>query len=167
MKCRTALVLAGLMGMALSAQMPRTVDVVPVTARAVMRARTLPGEFLPYESVPIYARVSGFVDRVLVDRGSQVRRGQPLLIIDAPEMLKVSVLQGKRRAREIELAARAGRQRRQQRRRPGRRCVDEMCEQSRLIGCSRPIECDATRMHRNEALIDNSYALMTVEFQVR
>ena len=87
MKFRTSLVLVGLTGVAVSAQTPRTVDVVPVAARAVVRARTLPGEFLPYESVPLYARVSGFVDRVLVDRGSQVRRGQTLLVINAPEMI--------------------------------------------------------------------------------
>jgi membrane fusion protein, multidrug efflux system len=37
--------------------------------------------------VPLHARVSGFVDRVLVDRGSQVRRGDTLLVINAPEML--------------------------------------------------------------------------------
>ncbi len=87
MKFKTSLVLAGLMAAALSAQTPRTIDVVPVAARALMRARTLPGEFLPYESVPLYARVSGFVDRVLVDRGSQVRRGEALLVINAPEVL--------------------------------------------------------------------------------
>ena len=87
MNCRTSIVLTVLAVTALSAQAPRTVDVVPVAARALVRARTLPGEFLPYESVPLYARVSGFVDRVLVDRGSQVRRGQTLLVINAPEML--------------------------------------------------------------------------------
>jgi membrane fusion protein (multidrug efflux system) len=70
-----------------AAQAPRTVEVVPVASRAVVRARTLPGEVLPYESVALYARVSGFVDRVLVDRGSQVRRGQTLLVITAPELL--------------------------------------------------------------------------------
>jgi RND family efflux transporter MFP subunit len=84
---RTPVVLVGLAATALSAQAPRTVDVVPVAARAVVRARTLPGEVLPYESVLLYARVSGFVDRVLVDRGSEVRRGQTLLVINAPELL--------------------------------------------------------------------------------
>ena len=69
---RTSLsvVLAAVAVTALSAQAPRTVDVVAVATRAVVRARALPGEFLPYESAPLYARVSGFVDQVLVDRGS-------------------------------------------------------------------------------------------------
>lgn len=82
-----SLLLAWLAVTALSAQTPRTVDVVPVVARAVVRARTLPGEFLPYESVPLYARVSGFVERVLVDRGSEVRTGQTLLVVTAPELV--------------------------------------------------------------------------------
>jgi RND family efflux transporter MFP subunit len=82
-----ALGLACLAATALFAQAPRTVDVVPVATRAVVRARTLPGEFLPYESAPLYARVSGFVDRVLVDRGSEVRRGQTLLVVTAPELI--------------------------------------------------------------------------------
>jgi RND family efflux transporter MFP subunit len=86
-RIRTSVVFGWLAAIALSAQTPRPVDVVPVVARAVVRARMLPGEILPYESVPLHARVSGFVDRVLVDRGSQVRRGQTLLVINAPEML--------------------------------------------------------------------------------
>jgi membrane fusion protein, multidrug efflux system len=76
-----------LLAATLTAQTPRPVDVVAVASRAVVRDRTLPGELLPFESVPIHARVSGFVDRVLVDRGSQVRRGQTLLVVSAPEML--------------------------------------------------------------------------------
>jgi membrane fusion protein (multidrug efflux system) len=70
----------------LAAQERRSVDVVPVAARVLMHTRTLPGELLPYESVPIHAKVSGFVQRVPVDRGSEVKRGQILLTIDAPEM---------------------------------------------------------------------------------
>ena len=42
-----------------------------------------------------------------------------------------------------------------------------MSEQGRLIGCGRPIERDATRMRGDRALLDDVYALMTVEFQVR
>jgi membrane fusion protein (multidrug efflux system) len=87
MKHVKSLVLVCLTFTTLAAQTPRTVDVVPVVARAVVRARMLPGEILPFESVPLHARVSGFVDRVLVDRGSQVQRGQTLLVINAPEML--------------------------------------------------------------------------------
>ena len=46
----------------------------------------LPGEFQPFQSVSIHAKVRGYVDRVLVDRGSVVKQGQLLAELTAPEM---------------------------------------------------------------------------------
>src|SRR5260370_42160235 len=46
----------------------------------------LEGELAPYESVAIHARANGFVSKVLVDRGSQVKKGQLLLTLVAPEL---------------------------------------------------------------------------------
>src|SRR5205085_10370222 len=46
----------------------------------------LPGEFMPYERVPIHAKIPGFVDKVLVDRGSVVKAGQLLATLVAPEL---------------------------------------------------------------------------------
>ena len=57
-----------------------------VVARPSARAIDLPGEFLPFLSVSLRARVPGYVDRVLVDRGSMVKRGQLLVEMSAPEM---------------------------------------------------------------------------------
>ena len=79
-------VLVCLSVMSMYAQERRTVDVTPVVARALVRTRTLTGELLPYESVPLHAKVTGFVQRVSVDRGSDVKRGQVLLTINAPEI---------------------------------------------------------------------------------
>jgi RND family efflux transporter MFP subunit len=62
------------------------VEVARVVSRPVERTVRLPGEFLPYESVEIRARVPGYVERVLVDRGSIVRRGELLAVLTAPEM---------------------------------------------------------------------------------
>lgn len=45
----------------------------------------LPGEFLPFQEVSIYPKATGFVEKVLVDRGSSVRTGQVLMVLDAPE----------------------------------------------------------------------------------
>src|ERR1700676_4964539 len=67
-----------------AAQAP--VEVVRVTAKAVERQVKLPGEFLPYLAVPIYAKVTGFVKQVQVDRGSVVKQGQLLATLEAPEM---------------------------------------------------------------------------------
>jgi hypothetical protein len=57
-----------------SAQTP---ELVTVVEKQVTRQVKLPGEFLPYETVELRARVAGFVDKVLVDRGSVVKKGRP------------------------------------------------------------------------------------------
>src|SRR5882757_5338600 len=79
---------------ALAAQAPApapppaaAVEVVRVTSKAVDRQVKLPGEFQPYLSVPIYAKLAGFVKRVPVDRGSAVKQGQLLVALEAPEIL--------------------------------------------------------------------------------
>ena len=62
------------------------VDVVKVVSRSAERKVQLPGEFIPFQTVAIHAKVTGFVDRVEVDRGSMVRKGQLLATLDAPEL---------------------------------------------------------------------------------
>ncbi|MBC9794971.1 efflux RND transporter periplasmic adaptor subunit [Sinomicrobium weinanense] len=47
---------------------------------------SLPGELYPYESVTLYAKIEGFVDKLYVDRGSQVKKDQLLATLDAPEI---------------------------------------------------------------------------------
>lgn len=47
---------------------------------------TIPGEFIPFEQVELFAKVNGFVKDVLVDRGYSVKKGQTLLIMEAPEI---------------------------------------------------------------------------------
>lgn len=59
---------------------------VAVVSKPTSRVVELPGEFLPYLSVQLRARVAGTVERVLVDRGSAVKRGQMLVELSAPEM---------------------------------------------------------------------------------
>jgi RND family efflux transporter MFP subunit len=46
----------------------------------------LPGEFLPFLSVALHARVTGYVEQVRVDRGSAVKKGDLLVELSAPEM---------------------------------------------------------------------------------
>lgn len=59
---------------------------VAVTEKAVSRTVELPGEIQPFQSVSVRARVPGFVERVLVDRGSFVKQGQLLIELSAPEL---------------------------------------------------------------------------------
>src|SRR5262245_40263225 len=64
----------------------QTLEAVRVISRPLDRTVMLPGEFLPYLSVPIHAKVAGFVEKVEVDRGSVVTEGQLLATIVAPEL---------------------------------------------------------------------------------
>jgi RND family efflux transporter MFP subunit len=61
-------------------------DAIRVVSRPLDRKVELPGEFVPYLSVPIHAKIPGFVDRVEVDRGSMVKEGQLLATLVAPEL---------------------------------------------------------------------------------
>jgi RND family efflux transporter MFP subunit len=64
----------------------QTIEAVPVVSRPLDRTVQLPGEFVPYLSVPIHAKVAGFVEKVEVDRGSVVTEGQLLATMVAPEL---------------------------------------------------------------------------------
>jgi membrane fusion protein (multidrug efflux system) len=63
-----------------------TGDLAEVIARPVSRTIELPGEFLPFLSVSLHAKVPGYVERVLVDRGSIVKQGELVVELTAPEM---------------------------------------------------------------------------------
>jgi membrane fusion protein, multidrug efflux system len=63
------------------------VDVVSVVSRQIERTSHLPGDVLSFQQVAIRARVNGLVEEVRVDRGSDVRRGDVLLVLSAPEMV--------------------------------------------------------------------------------
>ncbi len=63
-----------------------TGGVTPVISKPVSRTTDLPGEIAPFLSVSLHAKVPGYVDRVLVDRGSVVRQGDLLVELSAPEM---------------------------------------------------------------------------------
>ena len=76
-----------LIGVSISgAVLAQSVDVVKVVSRTAERKVQLPGEFIPFQTVAIHAKVTGFVDRVEVDRGSVVKKGQLLARLDAPEL---------------------------------------------------------------------------------
>ncbi|MDZ4798355.1 MAG: efflux RND transporter periplasmic adaptor subunit [Bryobacteraceae bacterium] len=77
------------------------VETVEVTSDKVSRNLKLPGEFLPYLTVDLHARVAGFVENVRVDRGSSVRVGDLLVTLSAPEM-KAQILEAEARVRSAE-----------------------------------------------------------------
>jgi len=48
---------------------------------------SLPGQLLPFQSVDLYAKVSSFVKTMYVDVGSEVKQGQLLATLEAPELM--------------------------------------------------------------------------------
>ncbi|MBN9661403.1 MAG: efflux RND transporter periplasmic adaptor subunit [Acidobacteria bacterium] len=64
----------------------QTAEMAPVVARSISKTIELPGEFQPFLNVSLHAKVRGYVERVVVDRGSVVRRGQLLAELSAPEI---------------------------------------------------------------------------------
>jgi membrane fusion protein, multidrug efflux system len=92
-----------LLAASLSAQQP--VETVRLQSRSVSRTVQLTGELAPWETVDIRARVSGFVERVNVDRGSLVKAGQVLAILSAPEMdAQIAEARARVSTREAEVA---------------------------------------------------------------
>jgi RND family efflux transporter MFP subunit len=49
------------------------------------RGLTLQGEALPFASTTLYAKVSGFLRSVSVDKGSSVTKGQVVAVVESPE----------------------------------------------------------------------------------
>lgn len=64
----------------------QALQLVPLVSKSISRTIELPGELQPFQSVSIHANVRGYVNRLLVDRGSTVKQGQLLAEITAPEI---------------------------------------------------------------------------------
>jgi membrane fusion protein (multidrug efflux system) len=89
-----------------SAAPPPTVDVVRVVEQQAAVTLSMPGELEPYEMVAVYPKVTGFVKSIRVDRGSNVRAGDLIAVLDAPELVAHrSEGQSKLQGAEAQLAA--------------------------------------------------------------
>jgi RND family efflux transporter MFP subunit len=65
----------------------QTVEVVPVTSQKLATVFTLPAQLIPFETVDIYPKVTGFMDMIRVDRGSRVHKGELIIRLSAPELV--------------------------------------------------------------------------------
>ncbi len=77
------------------------VETVRVSSKLVEQTVKLPGEFQPYEAVELRARVPGYVERIVVDRGSAVKKGDRIAELSAPEM-KAQLAEAQSKARTAE-----------------------------------------------------------------
>jgi len=83
-----------------------SVDVVQVVEQQLNVMVKLPGELTPYETVDIYPKVTGFVRSLGVDRGSNVKKGEVIARLDAPELMaQLSEAQSKSAAAQAQVAA--------------------------------------------------------------
>ena len=86
---------------------PLRVDVVEAKPVEAIQSLTLPGQTAAWYTTTIYARVSGYVGRWLVDIGDHVRKGQVLATIETPELdAQLLAAQAEMRAAEAQVLAR-------------------------------------------------------------
>jgi RND family efflux transporter MFP subunit len=92
--CASTLLLAAIAGCSdatpPAATKPQTavsVETVAVVSRKLDTTISLPAQLLPYESVDVYPKVTGFIDSIRVDRGSRVTKGESLVHLSAPELV--------------------------------------------------------------------------------
>ena len=65
---------------------PPVVAVMPVGTENFTRTAVLTGEFRPYQSVEISAKVAGYLKSISVDVGDRVQTGQLVAILEMPEL---------------------------------------------------------------------------------
>ena len=70
-----------------AAQALPQVDVTIVKSQKLAATISLPAELVPYEAVDLYAKETGFVKSIKVDRGSRVKQGELIAELEAPELL--------------------------------------------------------------------------------
>ena len=65
---------------------PTTVAVVKVARRDLVNDLEIASEFQPFQEIEVYAKVSGYIQKLYVDWGAHVTRGQMLAVLEVPEL---------------------------------------------------------------------------------
>ncbi len=85
---------------AASGLVAQSLETARVEAKPVDRFVTLTAEIQPYQSTAVIARVAGYIEKIDVDRGSAVRKGQTIAVLSAPE-LKAQMAEGQAKAAAV------------------------------------------------------------------
>ncbi len=153
---------------AIQAQPVQTVHVI---SRPIERKVDLPGEFLPYESVPIHAKVAGFVEKVLVDRGSAVKTGQLLATMIAPELTaQIAEAQAKVKALESQQAeaeARTAAVQSTYDRVKAAAATPGVIAGNELIQAEKQVEVERARVRAAEASVEAARAAVKAEREIQ
>jgi RND family efflux transporter MFP subunit len=64
-----------------------SVEVTSIKSMQPSMQIVLPGELKPWNRTSLHSKVKGYVGNVLVDRGTVVRKGQLLAVLEAPEIV--------------------------------------------------------------------------------
>ncbi len=60
--------------------------VVKVQRKSISSTLEIASEFLPYQEIDVYAKVSGYIQKLYVDWGTHVKQGQLLAVLEIPEL---------------------------------------------------------------------------------
>lgn len=67
-------------------QRPVTVGVTNVVKKTLGRQLTLSSELVPFQEIDVYAKESGYVQKLNVDYGTHVKQGQVMATLEIPEL---------------------------------------------------------------------------------
>jgi RND family efflux transporter MFP subunit len=82
-------VLLGCADKKLNAQDPANAPVAPVVKverRDLTSTLEVASEFLPFQEIEVYAKVSGYIKKMYIDWGTHVKQGQLLAVLEIPEL---------------------------------------------------------------------------------
>ena len=68
------------------ASTPPTVGVTKVVKKTLSRQITLSSELVPFQEIDVYAKESGYVQKLDVDYGTRVKAGQVMATLEIPEL---------------------------------------------------------------------------------
>jgi RND family efflux transporter MFP subunit len=71
-----------------SSQSAVTVGVTKVVKKTLSRQITLSSELVPFQEIDVYAKESGYVEKLNVDYGSRVKQGQVMATLEIPELFE-------------------------------------------------------------------------------
>src|SRR5579862_1713031 len=60
--------------------------VVKVTRQNLSNTLEIASEFEPFQEIDVYAKVSGYIQKLYVDWGTHVKEGQPMADLEIPEL---------------------------------------------------------------------------------
>jgi len=127
---------------------PAALEVIPLDKGKLTISNQMPGELMAYQQVDIYAKLSSFIKKMYVDVGSEVRAGQLLASLEAPELnAQLSGASSRLHAQEaIATASKSN--------------YDRLFETSKTPGTISPNDLDqaAARMHADQAQLASANA---------